>query len=203
MIIIVDYGVGNLNSVQNMLRKSKADSIISNDAQEILNAERIILPGVGAFDSAMQKLNDMKLADVIKTRARNGGKILGICLGAQLLLNGSDEGKLPGLGLINGWCRKFDAAQIAPLKVPHMGWTEIKFTKPNDLSVALEVNPRFYFVHSYHMTCETREDVLATSVYGHEFVCAVNRRNVSGVQFHPEKSHQFGVRLLANFAGTA
>lgn len=201
MITIIDYGVGNLASVQNMLKKCGVASQVSKDPKEILKSAKLILPGVGAYDSAMQKINETGLDAVIKESARKGKLILGICLGAQLLLERSEEGILPGLSLINGRCIRFDEQSIAPLRVPHMGWSNVVFVKSSHpLARFKETEPRFYFTHSYYLQCQNPDQILATSDYGQQFSCGIEHDNVMGVQFHPEKSHTFGGQLLMNFA---
>jgi len=201
MITIIDYGVGNLASVQNMLRKCGFESRFTSNAEEIINSSKLILPGVGAYDAAMQRIIDLGLDSSIKQAAKNNAIILGVCLGAQLLFEGSDEGVLSGLSLIKGRCKKFDVQTIAPLRVPHMGWSDVNFLQSSHPLADFEANySRFYFAHSYYFMCEDSEDILANCTYGHPFTCAVSRKNVSGVQFHPEKSHTFGARLLTNFA---
>src|SRR5579872_4788335 len=181
-----------------MLKRNGVASQMTIDATTILNADKIILPGVGAFDTAMSRLNELDLVKVVTQFAASGKPLLGICLGAQLLMESSEEGKLPGLGLIKGTCHYFKG--IEPLRVPHMNWSDVKFMKPHPLFSFEDKFPRFYFTHSYHIVCAHAEDVAGTAMYGYEFTCAVNRNNVSGVQFHPEKSHRFGARLLQNFA---
>jgi imidazole glycerol-phosphate synthase subunit HisH len=199
MITIIDYGVGNVNSIQNMLRKLGAESEVTNDPEKIRDSKKIILPGVGAYDTAMHRLNELGLVDEIIGRVKGGVPLLGICLGAQLLLNGSEEGKLPGLGVIRGMCKKFKQEDVAPLRVPHMGWSEVALRYDHPLTRFDLPFPRFYFVHSYYMQCEQPEQVLATARYGVSFASAIHRDNIYGVQFHPEKSHKFGERLLSNF----
>jgi glutamine amidotransferase len=196
MITIVDYGVGNVASVKNMLTKLGASSEISSNPDTILNSSKVILPGVGAFDAAMARLQDLDLARVVQEFASTGKPLLGICLGAQILLDSSEEGKLDGLGLISGKCLRFSGTNI---RVPHMGWSEVKFVKNHALN-RFDVEPRFYFVHSYYMSCKDLDDVLGWANYNGEFVSAISRGNVMGVQFHPEKSHRFGMQLLKNFA---
>lgn len=200
MITVIDYGVGNLASIQNMLKKCGEGSQISSNPNVILNASKLILPGVGAYDAAVEKIIEFGLNSVIREAASKGTLILGICLGAQLLLDGSEEGVLPGLSLIKGKCRKFNEQSITPLRVPNMGWSDVHFKTEHALSKFDEMEPRFYFTHSYYLNCNNPDNVLATSNYGHEFVCGVVHENIMGVQFHPEKSHAFGARLLTNFA---
>ncbi len=198
MITIVDYGIGNVASIQNMLQRVGVNSICSSDPGVILEATRLILPGVGAFDAAMARLNELALTAVIRQYADTGKPLLGICLGAQLLMEGSEEGKANGIGLLRGTCRLF--RDIHPLRVPHMSWSEVEVKRPHPLFPTQEYHPRFYFVHSYYIDCADPNDSLATAVYGHPFTAAVARGHIWGVQFHPEKSHKFGFALLRNFA---
>ena len=189
MVAIINYGLGNLGSIANMLKVIGEKSVITSDPEKIKNADRIILPGVGAFDAGMSKLNESGLVDLIKEEAKNGKPILGICLGMQLLGNASEEGELPGLGLIDFECKKFNIPAEMNLKVPHMGWDIVEFKKDVPLLAGIEGRQRYYFVHTYHAVCKNPEDVMMTCDYGYEFACAVNAGNVYGVQFHPEKSH--------------
>lgn len=198
MITIVDYGIGNLASVANMLHKNGHESQLTKNEATILSSSKLILPGVGAFDTAMRTLHDLNLITCIKQYAATGKPLLGICLGAQLLMNSSEEGQLPGLGLVKGTCKHF--GDIRPLRVPHMNWAEVTFTSRHPLFHFNDAEPRFYFTHSYHIVCEDESDVAGTAVYGKTFTCAVQHNNVFGVQFHPEKSHRFGAQLLQNFA---
>jgi glutamine amidotransferase len=202
MIVVVDYGMANVGSVLNMLRKAGAPAVATADRDAIAAAERMILPGVGAFDSAMRRLNELGLVEVLNEVAvRRRVPTLGICLGMQLMLEGSDEGQLPGLGWIRGRARRFTAADMGrDLRVPHMGWNELSLQKPSRLFAGAEGPQRFYFVHSFRAVCEDPGDVLAKTTYGCDFVSAMERDNVAGVQFHPEKSHRFGLRLLRAFA---
>lgn len=201
MIAILDYGLGNLGSISNMLRVIGEKSKITCKEDEIKSADGIILPGVGAFDAGMQKLNDSGLADLIKDCASNGVPILGICLGMQLLGRGSEEGIMPGLGLIPFDCKKFDFPIDTNLKIPHMGWDVVDITQNNPLVDNLNGTQRYYFVHSYHAICDYEENVLMTCEYGYKFAASVVEGNIMGVQFHPEKSHDFGLALLSNFVG--
>lgn len=198
MIVILDYGLGNLGSISNMLKVIGEKAKITRDKKVIENSDGIILPGVGAFDAGMGKLNDSNLTDVIKTEAKKGKPILGICLGMQLLGRKSEEGVLPGLSLIPFDCKKFKF-ENNELKVPHMGWDIVDFKKVNPLLDNLIGQQRYYFVHSYYAVCDNSSDVLMTCNYGNDFAAAVVKDNVIGVQFHPEKSHDFGLALLNNF----
>lgn len=199
MVGIINYGLGNLGSIQNMLKVIGEKSIISSNPEELDKCDRYILPGVGAFDAGMKKLNESGLTEYIKEKANKEKKpILGICLGMQLLGRKSEEGTLPGLGLI-----PFDNIRFrlddTDLKVPHMGWDIVEFKKDSPLLKSLEGTQRYYFVHSYHAQCDSKENVLMTCDYGYEFAASVVKGNIMGVQFHPEKSHDFGMALLKNF----
>lgn len=201
MITIIDYNTGNIKSIQNMLKRIGAKSCISSNPLEIENAEKLILPGVGHFDYGMRNLQESGLIEVLNKRVlKDKVPILGICLGAQLLGNKSEEGVLPGLAWVDMEVLKFDKAKMAEdLKIPHMSWNEITIKKESILLSGLDNESRFYFVHSYYMKCNNEKDVLTTSRYGYEFTSAVEKENIFGVQFHPEKSHKFGMRLLENF----
>lgn len=199
MVGIINYGLGNLGSIQNMLKVIGEKSIISSNPEELDKCDRYILPGVGAFDAGMKKLNESGLTEYIKEKANKEKKpILGICLGMQLLGRKSEEGTLPGLGLI-----PFDNIRFrlddTDLKVPHMGWDIVEFKQDNPLLSGFEGTQRYYFVHSYHALCDSKENVLMTCDYGYEFAASVVKDNIMGVQFHPEKSHDFGMALLRNF----
>lgn len=202
MITIVDYGLGNISAFLNLYRRSHIEARTAATAQELHGATRIILPGVGSFDHAMEQLqrSGMRetLDDLVLTRRV---PILGVCVGMQMLARNSDEGRLPGLGWIRGSVRGLGsllAEQTLPL--PHMGWNDVRVTSSDPLFDALDVEARFYFLHSYYFDCERPNDAAAVSTYGREFACAVHAGNIYGVQFHPEKSHHWGTRLLQNFA---
>lgn len=202
MITIVDYGAGNIKSIRNMLKKIGQQSVISNHPEEITQAEKLILPGVGHFDYGMRSLRASGLIEVLNIAVlQNKTPLLGICLGAQLLGNSSEEGEERGLGWIDMEVVKFDVSKIeSKFKVPHMGWSEIEVDQSSRLLDSLEEEARFYFVHSYHMKPNNLENVLTTTQYGYEFVSGVRKENIYGVQFHPEKSHKFGMQLLSNFS---
>jgi glutamine amidotransferase len=201
MITIIDYGMGNLGSVQNMFKRIGVQTEISGDANVIAKATKILLPGVGAFDAAMQKITDSSLDEVLNQKALvEKVPVLGICLGMQLLTNGSEEGNLPGLGWVDAQTVKFKFEADTKLKIPHMGWNRIYPQKQSALLDNLPPEPRFYFVHSYHVQCNNPKDVLGTTSFGGDFHSMLQHENIYGAQFHPEKSHKFGMKLLKNFA---
>lgn len=205
MIVIVDYGLGNLASILNMLRKIGVAARISSDPGEIESAEKLVLPGVGSFDSGMAALEERGLVPVLTRKALDGGTpLLGLCLGMQLLTRGSEEGRRPGLGWIDATTVRFRFPQDTPrLPVPHMGWNRIRVERRSPILAALPDPSRFYFVHSYHVVCGSSDVVLATTNYGYDFPSIIGRGNLVGTQFHPEKSHRFGMALLRSFAGMA
>lgn len=203
MIVIIDYGMGNVGSILNMLRRIGAAAQVSSKPGEIDKADKLILPGVGTFDHGMANLSERGLIPLLNNKVlEQKCPVLGICLGMQLLSKTSEEGVLPGLGWIDAATRRFCFDEkSAHLKIPHMGWDVVKpMNGGKPLFEGFDAPPRFYFVHSYHVCCSKSEDVLGTSFYGYEFTAAVRRGNVMGTQFHPEKSHKFGMRLLRNFA---
>jgi glutamine amidotransferase len=201
VITIVDYGVGNISALLNMFDYLGVDARATSSPDEIRNADKLILPGVGAFDKAMRTLRERGLVDSLNDAAlKRRVPVLGVCLGMQLLGRGSEEGDEPGLGWIDA-----DVVRIRPdantgLKVPHIGWSEIEPTGTSPLFPRADSRERFYFVHSFHMVCDRAADVSARIEYGGELVCAVGRDNIHGAQFHPEKSHRFGMRLLRQYA---
>lgn len=199
MIAIIDYGLGNLGSIANMLKVIGEKSIITSDADKIQNADRIILPGVGSFDAGMEQLESRGLIHVIQEEARKGKPIMGICLGMQLLGRKSEEGVKQGLGLIPFDNIRFKFTTESKLKIPHMGWDIVDFKQDKPLLENIEGTQRYYFVHSYHAICDDMNNVMMTCEYGYEFAAAICNGNIYGVQFHPEKSHDFGMRLLENF----
>lgn len=201
MITIVNYGLGNLGSIFNMLKKLGVKSLISSDLDEIARAQKIILPGVGHFDRAMECMNRNGLKEVLTEKAlQDKIPVLGICLGMQLLTKSSEEGKLPGLGWIPATTVRFRFQEASNLKIPHMGWNLVSRATPSPLTEEFETEHRFYFVHSYHVRVEEEKYSLLKTEHGCSFDSAIQKDNVFGVQFHPEKSHRFGMKLLANFA---
>lgn len=199
MVAIIDCGLGNLGSIANMLDVIGVRSTITDSEKEIDSADHIILPGVGSFDTGMSNLQIKGLDEVIKNQAIAGKPILGICLGMQLLGRGSEEGALPGLGLIPFDNVKFSFELDSNLKIPHMGWDVVEFKKDIPLLEGIYGRQRYYFVHSYHAVCDRDENVMMTCDYGYNFAAAVCKDNVYGVQFHPEKSHSFGMKIFDNF----
>ncbi len=200
MIAVLDYGVGNLASVCNMVRKAGGDPHIARTSAEVLQAEKLLLPGVGHFDHGMKMLNASGLRETLDQFALELKRpVLGICLGAQILGRGSEEGDAPGLGWIDMECHKFQA--MPGIRVPHMGWNQIVRKKSSPLLDQMDEDARFYFVHSYKMHCADAGDVLATATHGVEFTCAVQRGNIFGTQFHPEKSLRHGLALMKAFVG--
>lgn len=200
MIAIVDYRTGNLGSIQNILKRIGEDSIITSDKDVIANATKIILPGVGSFDTGMRNLIELDLINILNQKALNEKvPVLGICLGMQLLSKKSEEGVLPGLGWINAETQRFNFKNTVEYKIPHMGWNFIKVHKESNLLKNMFSESRFYFVHSFFLMANDKQDILTTSEYEIEFTSAVEKENILGVQFHPEKSHKFGMKLLKNF----
>lgn len=198
MISIIDYGLGNLGSIHNMLKVIGEESKITCLKEDIEFSDGLILPGVGAFDAGMSKLNSAGLIEVLHSEAMKGKPILGICLGMQLLGEKSEEGTLPGLSLIPFECKRFKF-EDSTLKIPHMGWDIVDFRQVHPLLENITGRQRYYFVHSYHAVCEDPTNILMSCNYGYDFAAAVVKDNIIGVQFHPEKSHNFGLSLLSNF----
>lgn len=200
MITIVDYDCGNLGSIRNMLLRLGHKALITSDPSKIEEAEKIILPGVGSFDYGMSTLRELGLVDLLSRKKDSKTPILGICLGAQLMCLGSEEGKLAGLGWIDASVIRFPARlDDKKFLVPHIGWDIVSPLKPSRLMSELQQDPRFYFVHSYYIKCNVEQDRLISNSYSAPFDSAFERDNILGVQFHPEKSHKFGQQLLKNF----
>jgi imidazole glycerol-phosphate synthase subunit HisH len=202
MIVILDTGMGNVGSIGNMLKKIGVPSLVTQSISEIEHADKIIFPGVGAFDHGMENLMQLGLIPLLEQQVLvKKVPVLGICLGMQLMSQRSEEGNKAGLGWLPAVTKRFcfDSCD-AKMRIPHMGWNEVKFTKESPLSKNLMERNRFYFVHSFHLVCDRAEDVLSWTEYGYSYASAVQRENVVGVQFHPEKSHKFGLQFLENFA---
>lgn len=202
MIRIVDYGVGNIQAFVTMFKRLDIPAQRARSPIDLDDATRLILPGVGAFDHAMNRLNQSGMRDALDALViERKVPVLGVCVGMQMLASGSDEGVLPGLSWVPGRVRAFASTpSAAQLPMPHMGWNDLKVTPNARLFTGFEPHPRFYFLHSYFFDCEDQSDVAATASYGLEFACTVTRGHIHGVQCHPEKSHRFGAQLLRNFA---
>jgi len=202
MIAIINYGVGNIKAFTNIYKQLGLDVKIVSKASDLNGATKLILPGVGHFDYAMQRFTDSGMRDAAHEMVVSGKiPVIGICVGMQMLANSSEEGKLPGLGWMDATVRKFDASKLhQKTRLPHMGWNDVKVEKKNKLLVGLEKDARFYFLHSYYFECNKLVDSIASANYGIDFSCIVNHDNIYGVQCHPEKSHHFGIQLLKNFA---
>jgi len=202
VIVIVDYGVGNLGSILNMLRYLKIDATISSKISDIESAEKLILPGVGAFDDGMEKLYNTGLISALQKKVMDQKTpILGICLGMQLFTEKSEEGTTPGLGWIDAETKRFRFNGLnTKLKIPHMGWNTVKIHDASTLYKGMDGEARFYFIHSYYVQCHNPNNIITTTPYGIEFTSSLKSNNIYGVQFHPEKSHKFGMKLFKNFA---
>jgi len=199
MILIINYGLGNLKSIQNMLVRLGADTLISDDPADIHRADKLILPGVGNFGHGMRQLAARGLTDELGKFALEQKKpVLGICLGAQILGKGSEEAPgVSGLGWVDMYCRRFPPSP--EFRVPHMGWNTIRLVKDHKLFQEMDTRSRFYFVHSYYMHCENPENILAQTDYGIRYTSVVSASNIIGTQFHPEKSHRFGMAMMKQF----
>jgi len=202
VIVVVDYGLGNVRAFLNVYKRLNIPASAGRNAEEIKAATRIILPGVGAFDHAMSLLDASGMRSALEQAVlEREVPALGVCVGMQILAHGSDEGSRPGLGWVPGHVRAFKSvSETAGQPIPHMGWNDVTAVDM-ELFVGMESGARFYFLHSYFFDCAQKENVAATASYGIDFACAVRSKNVYGVQFHPEKSHHDGVALLKNFAG--
>ena len=202
MIGVIDYGHGNIRAFLNIYNKLHIDCKIVRNAEDFEGVKGLILPGVGAFDKAMEAFNSSGMRPSFERSIQDEIPVLGICVGMQMLAESSEEGVLPGLGLVPGRVRKIDFQQPSKsFKIPHMGWNQIE-TRASPLFVGIHNDLGFYFLHSYYFECESSKDIIATCNYQKTFTCAVNRENIFGVQFHPEKSHQNGIIALKNFAST-
>lgn len=201
MFLVLDYGVGNLISIRNMLKKAGQEAIVSGSKEDLKSATKLLLPGMGHFDNCMKRLNDSGLRDLVEMKAMvEKIPVLGICVGLQMFMEGSEEGKEPGLGWVKGDTKRFDISLMNEKeKIPNMGWLDIKIEKRSPILANLE-DSRFYFAHSYHVKPSEKNNVLISAHYGYDFTAAVEQDNLVGVQFHPEKSHRFGMQLLKNFA---
>ena len=202
MIAVIDYKTANLGSIMNMLRHIGIDAKVAARPDELTGASHIVMPGIGHFDTCARNLAELGFAQALEEPVlARGIPLLGICVGAQLLTRGSEEGDRPGLGWIAARTRRFPAMPEDPrYKVPHMGWNHVNPTRPHPLFEGFDVPPRAYFVHSYCMECDDQAAMLGETTHGISFASAIGRDNIAGLQFHPEKSHRFGMKMLANFA---
>jgi glutamine amidotransferase len=202
MIALVDYGLGNISAFANVYKRMNIPVVIAKNAEQLLDADKIILPGVGSFDFAMQRLNQSGIRETLDELVLiKKVPVMGICVGMQMLAVSSEEGKLPGLGWIDGEVKKFDPLTFhQEACIPHMGWNDVKSVVKMQLFENLEQNARFYFLHSFYFHCNRSENIIATTDYGIQFASAICSDNIFGVQFHPEKSHQWGIQLLKNFS---
>lgn len=202
MIGILDYGLGNVRAFANIYKNANIPHKVCSAASDLALATRVVLPGVGAFDHAMELLNDSGLREPLDERVLEDGiPVLGICVGMQILAHSSEEGSAAGLGWVDGQVKKIDSSKLEHKPgLPHMGWNNVMPRRPGGLFKELEENAIFYFLHSYCFVCAGDGDVLAETDYGGRFASAVNSGSVYGVQFHPEKSHSYGIQLLKNFA---
>lgn len=200
MISIINYGMGNLGSVKRKLDLTGTKSIITSDAETIRSCDKIILPGVGHFTKAVSEIKSRGLWDLLNEQVLIKKKpILGICLGMQLMARMSEEGNTEGFGWFDANVIRFNVSDTKRFKVPHMGWNTLAFRKNSALAEGTDSDSEFYFVHSYHFVCNNKADILAETVYDYTFTSAVQKDNIFGVQFHPEKSHDGGERMIRNF----
>lgn len=201
-VTIVDYGLGNVQAVANIYKQLDVPVVFARDAAAVRDSTHLLLPGVGAFDWAMAKLQASGMREALDEMVQEHRRpVLGICVGMQMMARRSDEGQLPGLNWFDASVRRFDENRLkGATHLPHMGWNDVAPAHTDGLMAGLEQNARFYFLHSYHFVPNDPADTLATTDYGGPFACAVRRGHVHGVQFHPEKSHGWGVQLLKNFS---
>jgi imidazole glycerol-phosphate synthase subunit HisH len=203
LVGVIDYGLGNSGSIINMLKKIGVNNLMASTPNDIEKCSHLILPGVGSYDNGVKKLKQRGLDEhILHAVNNNQTKLLGICLGMQLLLNGSEEGVLDGLGIIKGYCKKFNFENVhikGKIRIPHMGWNEVEFNPGELLFNNYNETPKYYFVHSFHAHCLNNDNIIGKTEYGYKFNSSIRKENVWGVQFHPEKSHRFGMQLLQNF----
>jgi glutamine amidotransferase len=200
IITIVDYGAGNIGSIVNMISRMGGESKVTSLASDLIASKKIILPGVGSFDFGMKKLNESGFIETLEQKVLiDKVPILGICLGAQMMCKNSEEGNLKGLGWFDANVKKFNFKNHNELRIPHMGWNYIENKKDNLITEGLSVKSKFYFVHSYYISSNNQSEILLETNYGLPFVSALQKENIYAVQFHPEKSHKFGMQLFKNF----
>ena len=199
-VTLVGYGLGNIQAFANIYHRLNIPVVIASNADQLRGAEKLILPGVGAFDWAMARLNESGMrARLDELVLHQKIPVLGVCVGMQMMANRSEEGEIPGLGWIDAEVVRFQLAQVSHAPLPHMGWNDVNFLREDPLFVGIS-SPRFYFLHSYHFLAHHDSQILATTDYGHSFTSIASSSHIYGVQFHPEKSHHWGVQLLKNFA---
>lgn len=200
MMTLIDYGLGNLSAFKHVYRRLNIPTRVAQCEADLVDASKLILPGVGSFDYAMKRFNSSGMRPIVEHLVMEKSlPVLGVCVGMQMLAERSAEGSLPGLNWVSGHVEKM-AWIKSTMQLPHMGWNEVKPASETRLFSSLTSEVYFYFLHSYVFNCESEENIIAKAYYGQNFVCAVNKNNIYGVQFHPEKSHQFGMQLLKNFA---
>lgn len=202
MIAIIEYGSGNIQAIKNIYKRLNIESVFVSKPEQLNGCEKIILPGVGAFDESMRQLGESGMLEALNEYVlEKHTPVLGVCVGMQIMAASSEEGELPGLGWFDANVRRFDESRIQHKpKIPHMGWNQIKPKSQHKIFTDVDFETGYYFLHSYYIDCQKAEDVFATSLYGDEFTCAVHKNNIFGFQFHPEKSHSNGVNLFKNFA---
>ena len=202
MIAIINYGLGNVGSIHNMLNFLGVESKIIDSPSQLKDADKIILPGVGSFDRAIQQFNSSGMRELVEQLVVEVGiPILGVCVGMQMLANSSEEGKLPGLGWVDGNVKKFNVtSMLQSQNLPHMGWNNVRSEMEDGLFNDMKGKKRFYFLHSYYFDCFQESNIIGLTDYGFHFTSAIKKNNIFGVQFHPEKSHHYGAQLLKNFS---
>ena len=202
MITIVNYGSGNIKAITNIYELLKIPFSVASKPFQLEEAEKIILPGVGSFDYCIEKLNNSGLKEILNKKViKEKTPVLGICIGLHLMARGSDEGSLPGLGWISGYVKKFDESKLTlKPKIPHMGWNSIKVRSNLELFKGVDKKKGFYFIHSYYIEPENKKEIMTITNYEYDFVSGVKKNNIYAVQFHPEKSHTNGMKLLQNFS---
>jgi len=200
MIAIIDYGVGNIKAFANIYHNLQIPFRIVKNSNDFENISKIILPGVGSFDHAMQNLENSGMKEILNDLVLNKEiPVLGICVGMQMLAKSSEEGILPGLGWIDGVVKKFDNKKLNNMPLPHMGWNNINIIKKNSIFNDIDEEPMFYFLHSFYFECNDKSNIIATTSYGEKFASIINYKNIYGIQCHPEKSHHNGITILKNF----